>query len=314
MTAIQLNFTLRTSTKCKSVHLVGSWDGYKSNMPLTKDTSRDGGWKGSFRFSSPMMVPGGRYWYYYIIDGNHVSHDPAREHTIEPTTGRKLNILNIPLVKGSGGSGGHGHHSSSSKHGHHGAKGRSLSPSQIAHPYPSRPYETQVFRSEKYSSREMEALSRRYAAQRLGSDSSSSDSDSPSRFSPTYSSRSSYNSSPSSVSSLGSPITPFTPTLPQGNYAAFACSGATPIGLGITNASAMCTCERYAVMRDGRRMRVDCGGKVCGHSGSECSEEDSSDSSSEDERRSKHRHHSRSKKSSKSHHSSRGIKGLFGRR
>lgn len=304
MSAVQLNFTLRTGQTVRSVHLVGSWDGYKSNLPLNRDRSRDGGWKGEFRFSAPTLVPGGRYWYYYIIDGSHVSHDPAREAMVEPTTGRTLNILNIPAGRG----GGRGH--SSSKKSHHGAKGRSLSPSQIAHPYPNRPYETQMFRGDKFNSREMEALSRRYAAPRL-TDSDTSDSDNSRRYSSGYNSRSSYNSSPSSVSSMGSPITPVgsSPIFGQAGYGAY--GQGSPLGLGITN-SGMCTCERYALMRDGRRFRVDCGGKVCGNSGSECSS-DYSDSSSDGGHRSKHRSR-KSKKSSKSHSSSKRGKGLFSRR
>ncbi|KAF2150827.1 hypothetical protein K461DRAFT_183392 [Myriangium duriaei CBS 260.36] len=260
MTAIQLNFTLRTNPKCRTVHLVGSWDGYKTSYPLGKDSSRDGGWKGTFRFSAPIMVPGARYWYYYIIDGTHVSHDPAREATIEPTTGRKLNILDIPGSRSSTTTSSHGYSSHSSKKG---ARGRGLDPSQIAHPHPNRPYETQAFRTEKFSSREMEALSRRYAAQRLSdSDSCSSDSDSPGRYSDTsYSSRSSYNSSPSSVSSLGSPITP-TGGSPIG-YGAYSYTSKAAVGLGI---SGVCNCRGVMLMKDGSRMPINCGGRICGGS------------------------------------------------
>ena len=32
----------------------------------------------------------------YIINGYHASHDPANEFTTEPTTGWKLNVLDIP--------------------------------------------------------------------------------------------------------------------------------------------------------------------------------------------------------------------------
>ncbi|TKA46010.1 hypothetical protein B0A55_13745, partial [Friedmanniomyces simplex] len=79
MATVQLNFTLRTSTNCKTVHLLGSWDGYKGQLPLSKDSSKAGGWKGTFRFQGATLKQGQRYWYYYIIDGYHVSHDPARE-------------------------------------------------------------------------------------------------------------------------------------------------------------------------------------------------------------------------------------------
>src|ERR1700761_5894600 len=99
MAAIQLNFSLRTSANCKTVHLLGSWNNYNGQLPLSKDASKTGGWKGTFRFQGTTLKQGQRYWYYYIIDGYHVSHDPARESVTEPTTGRKLNVLDIPAPK-----------------------------------------------------------------------------------------------------------------------------------------------------------------------------------------------------------------------
>jgi hypothetical protein len=64
MAAVQLNFTLRTSSNCKTVHLIGSWDSYKSQLPLSKDSAKQGGWKGTFRFQGSTLKPGSRYWYY----------------------------------------------------------------------------------------------------------------------------------------------------------------------------------------------------------------------------------------------------------
>src|SRR5271156_6387979 len=98
--AVQLSFTLRTSPNVKTVHLLGSWDNYKSQLPLSqlKDhDSKPGSWRGTFRFQgSHALRRGSRYWYYYIVDGYHVSHDPAKEFVTEPTTGRKLNVLDVP--------------------------------------------------------------------------------------------------------------------------------------------------------------------------------------------------------------------------
>lgn len=271
MAAIQLNFSLRTSSKCKTVHLIGSWDGYDGQLPLSKDSSKSGGWKGTFKFQGGTLTQGARYWYYvsqfcwcisrvsdnsqYVIDGYHVSHDPARDSTIEPTTGRKLNILDIPHAKSSSTSKSHSTKASDHDNRRHSsqsiAKGRSLSPSQIQSPHPSKPYATKKITSEKFSSREIEQLSRRYANQRIQDSSSSEESDSdasdgssdvPSLRS--GSSRSSGASSPSSVSST----------------------------------SSCCTCERYAIKRDGTRVRLDCGGKRCGYS----DEDESSNCSSEE--------------------------------
>jgi hypothetical protein len=64
MAAIQLNFTLRTTPGCKSVHLLGSWDNYQGQLPLSKGSSKSGSWTGTFRFQGGTMQQGQRYWYY----------------------------------------------------------------------------------------------------------------------------------------------------------------------------------------------------------------------------------------------------------
>jgi hypothetical protein len=48
-----------------------------------------------------------------------------------------------------------------------------------------------------------------------------------------------------------------------------------------------CRCDRYGVTRSGQRVKLDCGGRRCGYSGSssECSSEAADSDSSEDERR-----------------------------
>jgi len=253
MAAVQLNFTLRTTASCKTVHLLGSWDGYKGQLPLSKDSSKAGGWKGTFRFQGATLKQGQRYWYYYIIDGYHVSHDPARESVTEPTTGRKLNVLDIPSAKGTSSSSTEAAARAAAKAARHERrissstvpKGRSLSPSQIKSPRPTRPTETSTIRSETYHSN-VEQLSRKMAAAHLSEeessedDSSEDDSDAESEVPSLSSSRSSNSSSPSSVSST----------------------------------SSCCTCERYGITRSGNRVKLDCGGNRCGYSdGSECSSE-----------------------------------------
>ena len=64
MAAVQLKFTLRTSSNVKTVHLLGSWDNYSRQIPLSKDSSKPGAWVGKFRFQTSMLQLGGRYWYY----------------------------------------------------------------------------------------------------------------------------------------------------------------------------------------------------------------------------------------------------------
>jgi len=254
MSAIQLNFTLRTSANCKTVHLLGSWDNYSGQLPLSKDTSKAGGWKGTFRFQGSTLKQGQRYWYYYIIDGYHVSHDPARESITEPTTGRKLNVLDIPkAAKGS--------EAPSSKSSRHSrrvssadvAKGRSLSPSKIQSPKPAKPNATQQILKENFKNPTVETLSAQLSAASLeesdSEEETSSEEESDSDVSeasdvPSLSSRSSNSSTPSSVSSV----------------------------------SSCCTCERYGITRAGARVKLDCGGSRCGYSSnSECSSESEDD-------------------------------------
>jgi len=238
MAAVQLNFTLRTSAKCKTVHLAGSWDNYNGQLPLSKDSSKEGGWKGTFRFQGKTLKQGQRYWYYYIIDGYHVSHDPARESVVEPTTGRKLNILDIPSAKPAAVPPAtkpprHNRRISASDV----PKGRSLSPSQIKSPKPVRPTETRSIR-EGFT---VDHLAAKFAAANVEDSGTDSESGSDNESDvPSLSSRSSASSTPSSA----------------------------------TSGSSCCTCERYGITRSGARVKLDCGGSRCGYSdGSDCSSE-----------------------------------------
>jgi hypothetical protein len=239
MAAIQLNFTLRTSDNCKTVHLLGSWDGYQGQLPLSKDSKKSGGWTGSFKFQGASLKQGQRYWYYYIIDGYHVSHDPAREHTTEPTTGRKLNILDIPTSKSSDSTSRKAKRSSTASI----AKGRALSPERIAAPKPQRPGQTRQVINTEFNKTTLEELNRRFAAQTVEDDEDESDYDSDEDSDvPSLTSRSTNSSSPSSVSS----------------------------------GSSCFTCERYGITRAGDRVKLDCGGARCGYSdeSDSCSSED----------------------------------------
>lgn len=99
---VQLSFSIRVSTTVKSVHLIGSWDKYQRHLPLAldKNTSKSA-WKATLRFHGDLVQPGKRYWYYYLVDGYHCSHNPSEPSTAEPTTGRVLNILDVPQLKSS---------------------------------------------------------------------------------------------------------------------------------------------------------------------------------------------------------------------
>lgn len=261
---VQLTFTLRTSPNVRTVHLLGSWDNYKKQLPLTAindSSAKPGSWKGTFRFQGAHALKlGSRYWYYYIVDGHHVSHDPAKEYTVEKTTGRKLNILDVPGGK----SGGDGKTrpvvqtsslGSSNRHSRDIPQGRAISPSKIIHPKPSKPYESRHLREADYDRSPIDDMEERFAATRL------SDRDRHGK----------YSSSPSDLSDDSSSSGPMF-------------SSSSPSSMS-SSSDRSCRCERYGVTRSGQRVKLDCGGKRCGY-GSESSEECSSESSdSEDERR-----------------------------
>jgi hypothetical protein len=268
MAAVQLSFSLRTSSSVKTVHLLGSWDNYSGQLPLAKDktSSKSGSWKGTFRFQGTTLQPGQRYWYYYIIDGYHVSHDPAQSSTTEPTTGRVLNILDVPSdkshkssSKSSSSSSKHSssHKSSSSKHSssrekHSSSssrresrrdslsvdvpKGRPLSVSQIKSPKPIAPHATKYILESDYAAPTVEELTSRFSASTIGEYDYELSSSPPSSVGSSLSSRSD-SSSPSSASSLS-------------DY---------------SSSSLSCTCERYGITRAGDRVKLDCGGSRCGY-------------------------------------------------
>jgi len=276
MSAVQLSFSLRTSSGVKTVHLLGSWDNYAGQLPLSKDraVSKSGGWKGTFRFQGATLQPGQRYWYYYIIDGYHVSHDPGQSSTTEPTTGRILNILDVPHDRSSGkssskSSSSSSKHSSSSLREKHSSskhsssrdkysssssrresrrdslmvdipKGRPLSVSQIKSPKPQSPHATKYILEADYSIPTVDELTSRFGSTSIdeyGYDLAASP---PSSVGSSLSSRSD-SDSPSSASSLSDYSTP-------------------------RSSSCGCTCERYGITRKGDRVKLDCGGSRCGYS------------------------------------------------
>jgi hypothetical protein len=246
MSAIQLSFSLRVSSGVKTVHLLGSWDNYTNQLPLSKDkSSSKGTWKGTFRFQQTLLQPGQRYWYYYIIDGYHVAHNPSEDSTVEPTTGRTLNILDVP--KSSSSSKSSSRHSKSSRSSVASSdipKGRPLSVSQIKAPKPVAPHSTSKLLTKDFDEEE---LSSRFAAAAIYDDEYEYDDVViPGSPSSTVSSDLSYQSDSSLRSSSSGYSTP-----------ASDCSS--------------CTCERYGITRKGERVRLDCGGTRCSYDDSSCS-------------------------------------------
>jgi len=282
MASVQLAFSLRTSSGVKTVHLLGSWDNYAGQLPLSKDktSSKSGAWKGTFRFQGATLQGGQRYWYYYIIDGYHVSHDPNEASTTEPTTGRVLNILDVPSEKSSSKSSSKhsssdrkssSKHSSREKHSSSTRresrrdslaidipKGRPLSVSQIQSPKPLTPHATKYILDTDYGAAQtVEELTSRFSSTTIDEyEDYGYAASPPSSVGSSLSSRSE-SSSPSSASSVS-------------DYS----SGSN------------CNCERYGITRDGNRVKLSCGGSRCGYS------DDSSSCCSSDEDELKNAAHS----------------------
>jgi hypothetical protein len=277
MSATQLSFSIRVSSSVKTVHLLGSWDNYVGQLPLSKDKSSSRGtWKGTFRFQSSTLEPGQRYWYYYIIDGYHVSHNPSERSTKEPTTGRELNILDVPKSKSSPhhssskSASSSKHHSSSSRHSSSSSKekshrsraslsvdipkGRPLSVSQIKAPKPMSPHATKHILNADFADSSIDELSERFGSAGLDDDYCEFVTD----FGATDSRVSSNASSLSYRSDSSSPNSSM--------------SGYSTPGSDCST----CTCERYGITRKGERVRLDCGGSRCGYGdgSSDCSSED----------------------------------------
>lgn len=253
----QLSFTFTTSSKVKTAHLVGTWDGYKGQLPLTSQGS--GKWKGTFRFSEKTLKPGSRYWYYYIEDGYKPTYDKAARSQVEPSTGRTLNILDVSKSGSASLSSSAAPLSTLSKRGsaHAPHTGRALSPSKIMHPKPTKPYESRRVREADYSaSPGVDDLADHLEKASLYKMRNVSP---PSSVGSSLSSRSSDRSSPSSLSSLSNS----------------------------SSSDSQCKCQRYGLTRGGGRVKIDCGGKRCGYSddsSSACSSiESGSESESEEE-------------------------------
>ncbi|OAA68667.1 GTP-binding protein [Niveomyces insectorum RCEF 264] len=290
MSTIQLSFSLRVSSSVKTVHLLGSWDNYLGQLPLSKDksSSKSGSWKGTFRFQGNTLEAGQRYWYYYIIDGYHVSHNPSEKSTTEPTTGRELNVLDVPKAKSSSSSSSssktkssssHSHSHSSSKtssssshshsHGHREKKrhshadipkGRPLSMSQIKAPKPQSPHATRHILNGDY---DFDELSEQLASTSIDE---------------MYTQDGDYITADYGVVS----VSPLSSSGSDLSYSSDDSSGSPGGHSSVSGYStpgsdySSCTCERYGITRKGDRVRIDCGGTRCGY-------EDSCSSSEDDE-------------------------------
>lgn len=180
------------------------------------------------------------------MDGYHCTHDPAKQSVLEPTTQRKLNILDVPAGSAKTSSRDSAKRASrrTSKDIPH---GRSVSPSQIKSPKPYNPSQTANIVAQSYNQASVDALTARFGYATLEESDSESDSDADSDVPSLTSSRSSNSSSPSSAS----------------------------------DSSSCCSCERFGITRSGNRVKLDCGGSRCGYAYSDDSSSCASDSEEE---------------------------------
>lgn len=91
------DFEFYALEKYSSIHLAGSWDNYRHLLPLS-NLANGNVWRGSFRFHDGTLREGQRYWYYFILDGICRTWDACWPSQIEPSTGMRLNILDVRLA------------------------------------------------------------------------------------------------------------------------------------------------------------------------------------------------------------------------
>lgn len=255
MAAIQLSFSLRTTSNVKQVHLIGSWDGYQGQLPLSRESGSK--WKGTFRFQPSVMESGKRYWFYYMLDGYQVSHDPSKEYTVEPTTSRKLNILDVPAssskhsrTKSSSDS--HSSKRSSRRYSREIPRGRPAD--EIRSPKPVRPgHLARKLEAQARTQATIDALSHRLEQARLAE----------------------YSDENSDIEDDDSDVDSDVPSLTSGGSSVSGCSSPS----SVSSSSSSCTCERYGITRHGDRVKLDCGGSRCGDDEEEdsCSSEEEYD-------------------------------------
>ncbi|CAK7566884.1 MAG: hypothetical protein SEPTF4163_004838 [Sporothrix epigloea] len=292
MANVQLSFNLRVSPNVKTVHLLGSWDQYSGHLPLTKDktSTKSTSWKGNFRFQNNILEPGNRYWYYYIIDGYHVLHNPSESSVIEPTTGQELNVLDVPEAKlphsshrssktTSSSSSTHKQtsssqrHSKDKKHSSHSEipKARPLSMSQIKCPKPQSPHATRNILTADFDFAE---LSKKFADTTLDEGGYSD----ALVYDGSYEEASGYFiTDHSATSGSSSPVSPTDSDLSySSDEGSFFSRGTRSNMSGYSTPDSdysSCTCERYGITRKGDRIRIDCGGIRCGYD-HDCSSSD----------------------------------------
>ncbi|KAF3081505.1 hypothetical protein TWF102_011805 [Orbilia oligospora] len=104
-------FSIRTPNETATVHLVGSWDNFSAPLLMGKDFKSNAGvWKiclGSSKYGAGASIDGlkmgGRYTYYFVINGHIQMPDPTvAERVVDPRSGTICSIFNAPFQVAAG--------------------------------------------------------------------------------------------------------------------------------------------------------------------------------------------------------------------
>lgn len=297
MSAIQLSFSLRVSSGIKTVHLLGSWDNYVGQLPLSRDrsSSKSGSWKGTFRFQNATLEAGQRYWYYFIVDGYHVAHNPSVASTVEPTTGRELNILDVPADRHHKSSSSSSHKSSSSSSHKSSSSSSHKSSSSKSSSHKSKSSGSSGSKAPSSSSKDHHRSSRSRASLSVdipkGRPLSVSQIKAPKPMSPhatkhilesdyydnealeeltaRFGSAGLDDDDQYVIANLGMGASPVSSSSGSSlSYRSDSSSSPGSSRLGYSTPGSdcsSCTCERYGITRKGERVKLDCGGSRCGY-------------------------------------------------
>ncbi|KAF3926931.1 hypothetical protein ABW20_dc0106651 [Dactylellina cionopaga] len=104
-------FSINTPIDTATVHLVGSWDNFSAPILMTRDTKAHcGSWKiclGSSKYGAGASVRGlkmgGRYTYYFVVNGHIQMPDPTgSERAVDPRSGTICSVLDVPFQVAAG--------------------------------------------------------------------------------------------------------------------------------------------------------------------------------------------------------------------
>ena len=109
-----VTFLFRAPPEVRTVELLGSWDNFTRPYQMHHDRRRDTGfWSGCFKFENIIfdgeyldwnrprtggLKQGGRYWFYYRLNGEVEAYDDLQEYTTRCPLlpGQTMNVIDVP--------------------------------------------------------------------------------------------------------------------------------------------------------------------------------------------------------------------------